>query len=588
MKRLISMILVMAIMLMVFPFTAFGQENTDIRHYLDQTLSDMVVQKQVKGAIVTVVRDGTVALCKGYGYADEEKGIGAHEDNTAFRIGSISKTFVAIAAQQLVERGQLDMDAPISTYLEADFPKFKYDITMHDLLTHSAGFEDMISGIVVDEISKAEPLELSIRKYMPNQVFVPGEVVSYSNYGIALAAYVVQCIANQNFDQYAEDNIFKPLEMTRTSFKLDYKDVVISKGYSPKGAEAAQPIINLYPEGSVVTTARDMSKYLHWLMDDSDLVLSAEGKGHLFEKQFTMAEELEGMGYTWRRQEHNGILYYDKKGINVNFHSRIAVYPEKKTGVFVSFNTPMDDKQLDALMNEATNLLLGSKRQYSAAYTGKQTADISGYYITTVSGFGNIEKLMNCLMPNRVFQITGNLSEGFFMDGAQLLSIGENYYSTPRGGFKYIEKDGKAFLASSLAGSYVRISWVERNSVQLFLILSFAVISSVMAIRGLLALCRRTANKGDRFFAGISILQFLLLVVMCISIIKGISTYNMLEAASLIKTCGILIAAASLSGVLYTAQLFRRKMHKSQVVLPAVWSISSVLFILWMLLVNIL
>jgi CubicO group peptidase (beta-lactamase class C family) len=138
----------------------------------------MVDQKQVKGAIVSIISNGTNELCKGYGFADEEKGIAAHEDNTAFRIGSISKTFVAVAAQQLSRNGKLDMNASVDLYLEEDFPKFKYDMTMNDLLTHTAGFEDMFSGIAAHDISKAEPLELSIRKYIPAQVFVPGEVVS--------------------------------------------------------------------------------------------------------------------------------------------------------------------------------------------------------------------------------------------------------------------------------------------------------------------------------------------------------------------------------------------------------------------------
>jgi CubicO group peptidase (beta-lactamase class C family) len=65
-------------------------------------------------------------------------------------------------------------------------------MTMHDLLTHTAGFEDRVTGMAVVNVSDTEPLAVSVRKYMPAQVFTPGETVSYSNHGIALAAYVIE------------------------------------------------------------------------------------------------------------------------------------------------------------------------------------------------------------------------------------------------------------------------------------------------------------------------------------------------------------------------------------------------------------
>lgn len=108
---------------------------------------------------------------------------------------------------------------------------------------------------------------------------------------------MIERITGQDFYLYAHANIFKPLGMTNTSFELDYAGVPVSKAYLTKGNEVPEPLINLYPEGSVVSTAADMAKYMQWLMDDSDVVLNVDAKKELFEQHFTMAEEFEGMGY---------------------------------------------------------------------------------------------------------------------------------------------------------------------------------------------------------------------------------------------------------------------------------------------------
>lgn len=567
--------------------SADAGEEISLSQYIDKTLTEMVNQGQVKGAIVSVVNNGVDELCKGYGFADEKNNIAASEDSTAFRIGSISKTFVAIAAQQLVQEGKLDMNASVSKYLEDDFPRFTYDITMKHLLTHTAGFEDMLTGIAAHDIDKAEPLELSIRKYMPAQVFEPGEVISYSNYGIALAAYVIERITGQDFYLYADTKIFKPLGMTKTSFELDYAGVAVSKAYSRKGNEVPEPFINLYPEGSVVSTAADMAKYMRWLMDDSDVVLNVDAKKELFEQHFTMAEEFEGMGYTWNRKERNGFMYYDKKGETVNFYSRIVLYPQQKTGVFLSFNTYVDENQLNSIMDGITELILGPKKSQKI-YNGKQTADISGYYIPTRSSFTNIERLMNFLTPNKIMHISGTVTDGFKMNGQELLPIGENYYSTPIGNLKYIEKNGRAYLANNTAIAYVRIHWYESSMIQMLVAAMFAVLSLLVAAAGIMRLSGRRKDRKEHFISVLSIIHCAWFIVMCCLIFTGLSNFNLLSYSVPIRIFALLVATTSVGGILYTAYLLVRKVFKPDNILLIAWNISSLLFCLWMVQVNIL
>ncbi len=586
-KKIIASLLFFLMILGGTPLTAFGLEQSNVSQYLDKTVSVMVDEKEVKGAVVAVVKNMNIEHSQGYGFADEEQGIAADNDTTAFRIGSISKTFVAIAALQLVEEGRLDMNAPITEYLESDFPKFKYDITIHELLTHTAGFEDMISGIAVHDLNNAEPLALSVRKYMPAQVFVPGEVVSYSNYGIALAAYVVERISGQDFHQYVDNHVFKPLGMTETSFELDYNGVAVSKAYATDGQETSEPFINLYPEGSVVSTADNMAKYMLWLMDDSNKILNAKAKQQLFNQQHTMFDEFEGMGYTWSRKEHNDVVYYAKKGETVNFYSRIVLYPDQKTGVFLSFNTYVNEGKLNSIMSEVTDLLIGTEKQ-NGSYTGEQTADLSGYYITTRSNFETLEKVMNFMIPNRVVNISGNLSDGFKMNGEKLSAIGENYYSTPIGELKYIERDGRSYLATETATSYVQTHWYESNGMQRSIFGFFTITSLIMAALSIFNLIRRKRCKMNYYLTVLSVSNLALFTIMSGLIVVGISNYNMLDLAPFIKMCGMIIIVTSLSGVSYGAYLWKNKIVAAKKNIPfTVWNISSILFCLWMVQVNI-
>ena len=162
---------------------AFAATNNDnpisdnnIIDYIDTEINKLVDNKLAKGVAVSIVKNNEVALSKGYGYADEKNGIDVEPESTIFKIGSVSKIFVSFAAIQLEEQGSLDLNTPITQYLEVDFPKFKYPITMENLLTHTAGFEDLYSPLEVELEKDIMPLKKFVRDYMPNQVFKPGEV----------------------------------------------------------------------------------------------------------------------------------------------------------------------------------------------------------------------------------------------------------------------------------------------------------------------------------------------------------------------------------------------------------------------------
>src|SRR5690606_10125653 len=112
-----------------------------------------------------------------------------------FRVASVSKTFTATAVMQLVEQGELDLDADVSEYLDFELNRgYDDDITLRHLLSHTAGFEERIHGLIA---YGDEPVDLRevLATDPPEQVFRPGTTPSYSNYGNSLAGYIVQRVS---------------------------------------------------------------------------------------------------------------------------------------------------------------------------------------------------------------------------------------------------------------------------------------------------------------------------------------------------------------------------------------------------------
>ena len=138
------------------------------------------------GSNFAVVADGKVLLSKGYGYADKEKKIPVDKD-TVFQIGSVTKTFTALAAMQLVDKGKIDLRGDIQKYLGGvKIPnKTGKKLTMYDLLTYATGFEspDISSYYSPEYVNKNFPIKDFVKSHMSAVVRPPGEAYVYDNLG---------------------------------------------------------------------------------------------------------------------------------------------------------------------------------------------------------------------------------------------------------------------------------------------------------------------------------------------------------------------------------------------------------------------
>src|SRR5437660_6213704 len=148
--------------------------KADFETFLDALIPSQLRNRNIAGAVVSVVKDGQVLFQKGYGYADFEAKQPVLPDQTLFRPGSISKLFTATAVMQLVEQGKLDLDRDVNDYLDFAIPKtYPEPITLRQLLTHTAGFEETLKNLFVAHESAMKPFRTYPANQIPARIFRP-------------------------------------------------------------------------------------------------------------------------------------------------------------------------------------------------------------------------------------------------------------------------------------------------------------------------------------------------------------------------------------------------------------------------------
>jgi CubicO group peptidase (beta-lactamase class C family) len=199
----------------LIPVPGFGQTtaNEDLAQRIDDFLAQGV-ENGFAGAVLVAV-DDTVVLAKGYGLANREKDI-AITPATVFNIGSITKPFTAAAIMKLVEQGKLKTSDTLGSIFER-VPQDKRDITIDELLTHTAGISGETGGFRYDRATRSEFLELFFATPLARK---PGEEYEYANAGYTVLAAVVETVSQQSFEAFLRENLFQPAGMSKTGYLM--------------------------------------------------------------------------------------------------------------------------------------------------------------------------------------------------------------------------------------------------------------------------------------------------------------------------------------------------------------------------------
>ena len=313
-------------LLALFPIVSHSQISTEYNFLsLTDSIQSILDSTKAPGAQVAIFSNDSILWTGNFGFADNKTGLEV-KDETFFRIGSVTKTFVAVAALQLIESGRLNLDDKITDLVPDVFIQNKFNdthpITIAHLLEHTAGFDDMhLKEYAAD--AEGWTLEEGINYHPHNKKarWKPGTQMSYCNSGPPLVAHVIEKITGQPFEEYVRQHIFDPLGMTYSSF-VRTPEVIdrLAKGYGNSGEEE-MPYwhISQRPAGSINSNVTEMASFVQMLLNngikDSVSVLMPKSVKRMENCETTMSGKA---GYSDGYGLHNYVVNF--KGMKWHGH----------------------------------------------------------------------------------------------------------------------------------------------------------------------------------------------------------------------------------------------------------------------------
>jgi CubicO group peptidase (beta-lactamase class C family) len=313
---------------------------------LERVAQEELTSTGVPGAALAVVVGDRVVFARGFGTVSAETAERVTAD-TLFRMASTTKMFTAAAALTLAEQGKLRLDAPVGEVAAGLDPRFAR-VTVHQLLTHTAGLRDEVRR---DGSQDDSALLTSIRAWEDEVAFMdPGEIYSYSNPGYMLAGLAVQEAAGQPFADAMAKLLFEPLGMRRSTFRptmaMTYPFSLghVAEGGSPVVVRPYTDDASGWPAGSMISSVNELSRFAIAFLNGGRLegrqVLSTDLIAKLAAPhvQPPTREEGQTYGYGVEIGMHRGVRMISHAGSRIGFSSDIRMAPEQRVAVIMLAN----------------------------------------------------------------------------------------------------------------------------------------------------------------------------------------------------------------------------------------------------------
>lgn len=337
---------VRALALVVLLVSCSSEEEArepSLAEYAEQSLQTA----QLPGVAVAIVKNGKIVLERGFGFANLESKT-PMTPSSVLVVGSLSKTITGTALMQMVEAGKLQLDADVNTYLPFKVRNPKYPdlpITVRMLATHTSTIQEAATKLVA--LAKPGDPTTSLRELLEpyltapdpdafGSVNKPGEKFVYSNFGAALAGYLVELASGEPFHAYCARAIFKPLQMTGTSFRIDaLPPSSLATHYTwtiEKQAPNPHTSVPYYPATALRTTSHDLGRFLAAVSRGGELdgarVLSAESVKAMTAVQVpanAAGNDITGQGYFWEHRPIAGAPAFGHGGSYYGASARMHV-----------------------------------------------------------------------------------------------------------------------------------------------------------------------------------------------------------------------------------------------------------------------
>ncbi len=394
------------------PAAAPELTKADVDAWLDGFMPYAMKAGGIPGAVVVVVKDGQPLTERGFGYSNVTEQKPVDPATTMFRPGSVSKLFTWTAVMQLVQAGKLDLDKDVNTYLDFKIPeKFGKPITLRNLMTHTAGFEETAKYLIQYD-QKPIPLGDALKRWVPGRIYAPGTMPAYSNYGASLAGYIVERVSGEPFNQYIQHHIFDPLGMAHSTFEqpipANFKPFV-SNAYQ-YGSDKPQPyeVIPMAPAGALAASGADMGKFMIAHLNNGGPLLNPATAQLMHAPANHFYTSLPPMALGFYHEDRNGLNIVGHGGDTIFMHSDLHLFLDKNVGLFVSMNSAGKNTAVHPLREQLFEDF--TDRYFPAPAENLPTTStakahglaMSGHYVSSRAGGFNFFRLLALLGESKV------------------------------------------------------------------------------------------------------------------------------------------------------------------------------------------
>ncbi|MBQ1540742.1 MAG: serine hydrolase [Caulobacteraceae bacterium] len=422
------------------PASPILDDVTTLAPFVDGVMTAQMEQWKIPGAVIVIVKDGKTLLAKGYGYADVEKGARVNPDKSLFRIASTTKLFTWTAVMQLVEQGRLNLDADVNTYLKSFKIPATYakPVTLRSLLTHTAGFEEGSVGYGI-ALQPEPSIAKVLGAHIPARVRPPGEMLSYSNYGAALAGLIVQEVTGVPYEDYVQRNIFDPLGMKYATVREPVPAALVPykvNGYAwENGAFVFQKQTfegGFRPAGSGAVSGADMARFMIAQLQDGEYdgkrILQPATARLMRTPAFYYDKRFPAMDLGFYETAMGGQMLVGHGGSDPAFNTELSLLPAHNLGVFISFSGGEGGVAAENVEKALLARYYPPQGGAPASYKAASLEKYAGSYQFTRRSHTKVDKVYDLLSRMPVKVSGEGLSVGQGNDAVQFAPTGPDLF----------------------------------------------------------------------------------------------------------------------------------------------------------------
>ncbi len=591
-----------------------AQSVEELRQQLEKILKDT----HTPGASVAIVhRDGPEWIA-GLGKSDVASGH-ATTPETLFRIGSTSKAFASLAILLLVDQGKLSLEDPVHKLAPEVWFENRWEATdpvrVVHLLEHTTGWDDMH----LREYAKDAPPEMmSLRAALDYDHhsrisrWRPGTRMAYCNSGPAVAAYIVEKLTNQRFEDFVEQNLFRPIGM-KTATYFPAPAGTATTLYHADG-KTPYPYWNILfrPAGSINASAQDMAAYVQFYLNrgmvNGAQVVPAANIDRMESPTSTWAAKeglKNGYGLSNYWSVHEGFVYHGHNGGVEGGLTELAYLPEYGVGYFFSINSGNGDAfgRIGKAMQAYITAKLQRPPLPPVASLPSRAADYAGWYkadsprsemfhfVENLTGISRVRFQDGKLLISNL----GGWNETFLpVSGMQFRSVPKKDPAEPVASVALLApNDQGRFIQAGMMGTLKRIpAWlalleIVLTAFVLLSILSILIYAPFWILGGLIKKRRRPAERGMRIWPLLAVLSLVAIIVIFIlcsnDLIARLGNLTAWSAAFFLATIAFAVAAVASAIALRRAPAdgVRKGVRRYSTVVTAALLIATAYLISW-------